>query len=218
MFVEISFLDIKYLIKYIELITAIIGSIYLFKYKHTFLKYFLVLLWFIVIIEFLGKYYYQFFGANYIIYNIYHLINFCFLLFLYKNYVESNRYKKLISWFFYLYLAFFFGNLLFQNYFTQIQTVPFIMGALFVIISILFLFIEILRSDRVLYVTKNLLFWISVGLLLYFVGRIPTRIIKNYWEEISYYKSIYIVEYILSMIMNVCFIIGFICSEKNKQY
>ncbi|EIJ37391.1 hypothetical protein JoomaDRAFT_0334 [Galbibacter orientalis DSM 19592] len=31
MFVEISFLDIKYLIKYIELITAIIGSIYLFK-------------------------------------------------------------------------------------------------------------------------------------------------------------------------------------------
>ncbi|EIJ37389.1 hypothetical protein JoomaDRAFT_0332 [Galbibacter orientalis DSM 19592] len=177
-----------------------------------------MLLWFIVIIEFLGKYYYQFFGANYIIYNIYHLINFCFLLFLYKNYVESNRYKKLISWFFYLYLAFFFGNLLFQNYFTQIQTVPFIMGALFVIISILFLFIEILRSDRVLYVTKNLLFWISVGLLLYFVGRIPTRIIKNYWEEISYYKSIYIVEYILSIIMNVCFIIGFICSEKNKQY
>ena len=218
MFVEISFLDIKYLIKYIELITAIIGSIYLFKYKHTFLKYFLVLLWFIVIIEFLGKYYYHFFGANYIIYNIYHLINFCFLLFLYKNYVESNRYKKLISWFFYLYLAFFFGNLLFQNYFTQIQTVPFILGALFVIISILFLFIEILRSDRVLYVTKNLLFWISVGLLLYFVGRIPTRIIKNYWEEISYYKSIYIVEYILSIIMNVCFIIGFICSEKNKQY
>lgn len=218
MLLEISFLELKHSIKYIELITAVVGSIYFYKYKHTYLKYFLALLWFVVFVEFFGKYYYQLFNSNYIIYNIYHAINFTALLMLYRTFIQNKRHKKWISFFPSIYLVSFFANLLLQNYFNQIQTFPFIIGALLVIFSILLYFLEILSTDKVLYVSKNLLFWISIGLLIYFVGKIPTRLITNYWNEVSYYESIFIVEYILTIFMNVCFIIGFICTKKRRQY
>jgi hypothetical protein len=218
MFQEISFWDIKHSIKYIELISAIVGSIYFFKYKYTFLKYFLFMLWLIVFVEFFAIYYVQKTGHNQILYNLYHSINFPFLFILYRTYIKNEKQRKAIGVFIPIYLVFFFGNIFFQNYFTQIQTIPFIIGALFTIISILFYFLEILNTDKVLKVSENLLFWISIGLLLYFVGKIPLRIVKNYWKEISNYQSYYIVEYILSIIMNICFIIGFIWSRKDKQY
>ncbi|AUC75762.1 hypothetical protein CW732_08765 [Olleya sp. Bg11-27] len=218
MLIEISFLNLKHSVKYIELITAIIGSIYFFKYKYTYLKHFLILLWLIVLIEFFGSYWYALYGSNFIIYNIYHLINFTFLLYLYKKYVEKLKHKQWISYFIVFYILSFIVNIGFQNYLTQIQTIPFIVGAVFIIISISFYFLDILNSNKILYISKNLLFWISIGLLLYFVGKIPTRIIRNYWEEFDNYQSIFMVEYILSIIMNICFIIGFVCSEKDKQF
>ncbi|WP_044399533.1 hypothetical protein [Lacinutrix sp. Hel_I_90] len=220
MTLEISFSTIGKSIKYIELITAVLGSIYYSKYRHTFLKYFLLILWYTTINGFLCRYLHENYilRNNSLLYNLYHLVNFTFLLILFKKYIKSSAYKKWISIFIILYVFSFFFNLIWQNYLTEIQTVPFILGAVFVIISITFYFLEILNTTKVLYVSKNLLFWISIGLLLYFVGKIPTRIIRNYWEDISYYKDILIAEYILSIVMNICFIIGFICSKKDKQY
>ncbi|WP_397362186.1 hypothetical protein [Olleya sp. R77988] len=220
MLLEISFSDLGKSIKYIEFITAVVASIYFYKYKHTFLKYFLIILWYTTINGFLARYLHESFilRNNTILYNIYHLINFTFLLYLFKNTVEDIKQKQWISYFMAFYIICFIVNIGFQDYLTQIQTIPFIVGAVFVIISISFYFLDILNSNKVLYVSKNLLFWISIGLLLYFVGKIPTRIIRNYWEKIDYYKSILIVEYILSIVMNICFIIGFICSKKDKQF
>ena len=48
--------SILQLVKYSELIAAIIGTIYFSKYKNTSLKYFLFLLWYITLTEFLGWY------------------------------------------------------------------------------------------------------------------------------------------------------------------
>ncbi len=218
MLLDFSFLDLKHTIKYIELAAAIVGSIYFYKYKHTPLKYFLMLLWLVVFVEFFGKFYFKVFYSNYIVFNIYHFINFTTLLLLYRAVIENKDYKKWVGLFIPIYIVSFFVNLLFQDYFTQIQTFPFIIGGLLVIISIIFYFLEILNTNKVLYVSKNLLFWISIGLLIYFVGKIPTRLMRNYWTEISYYESIFIVEYILSIFMNICFIIGFICTGKQRQY
>lgn len=220
MLLEIPFFYFAKSLTYIELASAIVGSIFFYKYKHTFLKYFLLILWYTIINEVISYFLHENYMLrnNSLLYNIYHLVNFTFLLLLFKRYIKSSTYKKWISLFIMLYVFSLFLNLIWQNYLTEIQTLPFILGAVFIIISITFYFLEILRTNKVLYVSKNLLFWISIGLLLYFVGKIPTRIIRNYWEDISYYKDIFIAEYILSIVMNICFIIGFICSKKDKQY
>ncbi|WAC03523.1 hypothetical protein N7U66_08600 [Lacinutrix neustonica] len=220
MLLELSFTTIGKSIKYIELVTAILGTIYYHKYKHTFLKYFLLLLWYTTINGFLCRFLHENYilRNNSLLYNVYHLINFTFLFTLFRTYIKENIHKKWITAFAITYIACFFLNLIWQNYLIEIQTIPFIIGAVFIIISITFYFLEVLKTDKVLYVSKNLLFWISIGLLLYFVGKIPTRIVRNYWENITYYEDILIAEYILSIVMNICFIIGFICSKKDKQY
>ncbi len=218
MLIEISFKALRSSIKYFELTTAIVGTLYLHKYKKTFLKYFLFTLWFIVIIEFFGKWYRMNIGNNHIVYNVYNFINFSFLLILYLTYLKKKIHKKWVTYFLIFYIVSFFLNSIIQNYMTQIQVAPFIVGALCIIITIIFYFSEILNSNQVLYISKNLLFWISVGLLLYFVGKIPTRIVKNYWTGMNGYGYISITEFILSIIMNIFFITGFVCSEKIKPH
>ena len=220
MVLEISFLVLQKSIKYIELTTALVGSIFYYKYNNTFLKYFLIILWFTAVNEFLGYFlhHHNILRNNSIIYNIYHFINFSFLFILLKNYVSKKKHKNWINTFLLLYIISFFANLFIQDYFKQVQTLPFIIGAILIVISIFFYFLEILNTDKVLDVSKNLLFWISVGLLLYFIGKIPTRMTRNYYYEITDFENIFIVEYMLSIVMNSLFIIGFICSEKDRQY
>lgn len=201
-------------------ITAIIGTIFYYKYKHTFLKYFLILLWYIALNEIIGRFLHErsILRNNVILYNVYLLINFSFLLVLFKTYVKKTNHKKWILAFLITYITSISIDVFLKDYFLEIQIIPFIIGGIFIIISIFFYFLEILNTNKVLYVSKNLLFWISVGLLLYFAGKIPIRIIRNYWKEILYFNETRVVEFILGIIMNICFIIGFICSKKDKQY
>ncbi len=205
-------------IKYIELITAIVGSIYYYKYKNTFLKYFLILLWYIPINGFIARYLHEseILRNNTILYNIYHVINFSFLFFLFKSHVKDIKYKKWINTFLGIYILSFIIDAFYKDYITEIQIIPFIIGGAFVIITILFYFIEILNTNTILYISKNSLFWISIGLLLYFGGKIPSRIIRSNWEMFpeADYSMIFSIELTLSIVMNICFIIGFIYSQK----
>jgi len=201
----------------LQLIVAVIASIYFYKYKGAFLKYFLVILWFVVVIDLLAIYCYKRYDSNLIIYNLYHLFNFSILLLIFRAHVEKEKNKKRILFFLYFFLLVYIFNMFFQNYLTQTQTAPFIVGAIFVIASIILYFMEILYSDKLLNITRNLLFWISTGLLLYFIVKIPTRLLRNHWEEIIKYEDIFTAEHVIGIIMNLFFIIGFICSKKEKQ-
>lgn len=219
---EISFYTLRASIKYVELITAIVGTIYYYKYRHTFLKYFLVILWYTAINEFVGYGIRKIISDyNIIIYNIFHLVNFSFLFLLFRRYVEKKNHKKWIQWFFLAYVFSFFINMFFENYFYEIQTIPFFIASLGIIISILFYFSQILNSTEVLYVRSYLLFWISIGYFLYLTGNLPIRIIRNFFNSD---KDIYLLQNILnstsilSIVMNICFILGFIWLKKDKQY
>lgn len=200
----------------LQLIVAITASFYFYKYKSTFLKYFLAILWFGVLIDAVAIYCIENFNYNAIVYNLYHLFNFTLLLLIYRAHVEKTKNKKLISYFIYIFLLVYIFNMFFQNYITQILTAPFIVGGIFVITSIILYFTEILYSDKLLNITRNLLFWISTGLLLYFIVKIPTRLLRNHWEETVNYKDIFTAEYIIAITMNLFFIIGFICSKEEK--
>ncbi|WP_438710368.1 hypothetical protein ACSTS3_15305 [Aquimarina muelleri] len=203
----------------IELISAIIGSIFYYKYKTTFLKFFAFLLWYtalneisgILIREYISKY-------NAIIYNIYYCINFTYLLLIYRHYINNIKYRKLIFAFILIYYIVLIINSFFENYLIEFQSVPYIMAATFIITSISIYFVEILNTEKVLYVKKNLLFWISVGLLLFYIGNIPFRILRNYYEDLTDAKILVLLNVILAVIMNACYIIGFIWSDKKRQY
>ena len=75
---NIPIADLKEFFTYFQIVTAIAGSMYYYKYKDTYLKYFLFLLWYIVLNDFTAKFY----SKNISIYV--NFFNFIFIIFYYQ--------------------------------------------------------------------------------------------------------------------------------------
>ncbi|KZS39360.1 hypothetical protein AWE51_12520 [Aquimarina aggregata] len=214
-------ITLLYVIISIELITAVVGTLYLKKYKDTKLKYFVFFLWYTAINEAIGGIYlkrYVNIEWGDLIYNIYYFISFGYLLILYKNHLVNKRNKSLAYFFLVTYIALLIINGFYQNYVYELQIIPYIAASCFLVITISLYFIEILNSQRVLYVSKNLLFWISIGLLLYHIGNIPFRILRNYYTDITDATTAFLLGAFLTVTMNLSFIFGFIWSSKKQKY
>lgn len=208
-------LIIKGSIKYLELLTAIVAFIYYYKYKNSNLKWLLFLLWYIALNDIIGYFSRVYFGIIYnaILYNIMYVLNFTILLYIYKTSVKNVLSKKIISYFSYLYLFSVVIDIFYKNYFIEAQSLPFIIGSFFLIISIILYFIEILNSEEILSIKNNLLFYISVGLLLYYTSSIPFRIVQEYY--LTNVSTLYGIKFSFVIIMNLFFIYGFIWSKKK---
>lgn len=204
---------------YVEIITAVIATMYYYKYKESNLKFILLLLWYIVFNELLGWYFHAILKIKYnsIIYNIYGIISFVLLLNIYRRSLFKEKFKKYVSIFTVTYVLIFVINAFFVDSMKQILTVSYIYGSIVLIISILFYLIEILNSERILLVSKDILFWISVGLFLFQIGIIPYMVIREYYIEFVDMESNLLLYYILIYILNICYIIGFIWGQKLKK-
>jgi len=213
--------SIKDITLYLEIIAAIVGSIYFYKYKNSYLKYFLILLWYVVANELIGKYIADIKGENNPIYfNIYLFVNFIFLFSLYGHFLKRKLYKKIIFYFGIIYgILFIVNGIFFENYWIDLVFIPFIIGSCFLIISIIFYFIEIMNSENVLLIKQNLLFWISVGVLLFNIGIIPWLIFRKFFFQTyeDNFEWMNILSLSLNLILNISYIIGFICSYKVEK-
>ncbi len=216
--------------KYIELLAALVGTIFYYKYKHTYFKYFLFLLWYIFLSEFFVGYirdnkidfflHYSKTGIIYThwVYNILDTISFLVYYYIYYKSMSSNeKYKNWIKKFAIAYIVISILNWSFiQNFFEELQSYLFIIGAIFLIIAILFYFIELLKSEKILVFHKNLLFWISIGLLLYYAGNIPFAAELNGYALIpGGIHKLFLIVNILAIIMYLLFTFGFIWSKKE---
>ncbi len=204
-------------IQYFELLAIFTGIIFINKYKDSFLIYFLLILIYTFLNEQLGTLYKAYIdGNNLILYNIYNLINFSFLFLLYYKSIQSEKFKKWTKYFFIFYLLSFIINVIFfENFYTEYSSISYIIAASLLLITIMLYFIEILNSEEILHLKKNLLFWISSGLLVYFVAAIPIRVlINNYISETELY-ILFFVKNILAIMMYLLFTIGFICMKKK---
>ncbi len=208
-------------LRYLELLSAIVGTLMLYKYKHTYLKYFLMLLWYTVLNEFLGEFVADYQKTNdlpinnLIIFNIYNTINFVVLLLLYKHYIQSKAFKKWIVGFIITYLISLIVFGFYENYLVISQSAAYIVGASFLVITIAYYFIEIFNSDKILSIQKSLLFWISIGLLLFHIGSIPFAVVRNYYAFIPDLRYMFYAKFILIAILYSLYIIGFIWSDKE---
>ncbi len=225
---NISLNTFRHLGPFAELLAAVIGTIYFYKYKHTSLKYFLYLLWYITITEFFNWYidennitsllYIDDKGKeyNYWLINILDTVSFLVYYYIYFKWITDKKFKSWIKRFAILYVLLSIVNWRFvQNFFTELQSYLFIVGAIFLIISILFYFIELLKSEKIVVFHKNLLFWVSIGLLIYYAGNIPFAAEYNGYALISGIHDLFLIVYILAILMYLIFTFGFIWSKKE---
>lgn len=211
--------DIKYFMMLLQFITAVIGTIYYYKYKNSVLKYFLYLLWYTSLNDVLGYFYQDITNAanNYFIYNFYQVLRFSIILFIYKSYVESIDYKKLIKVFIGAYCLSVVINFFVEDFFETYFVNTFIIGATLIATSVLFYLFEVLKSDKVLYVTESLIFWVSFAHLVYFVPNVPFYIVRKYYSDSSSIPYIFMINYFLLLVYYLILILGFIWSKPESQ-
>jgi len=203
----------------IEVITVIIGFFYIKKIKNTVYVEFIYLLMYVAINEIIAFILVVNFNfPNDFLYNIYDIITVLFYLYFYRAIIKNKKTKKLINYFSLLFivsyvLEYFFlkFNLLTDN----ASYSPHFGSVLIIIVLILFLF-EIINNEKIVFnLYKSIIFWISIGLLLFYVGSIPIFISK---EIMSYNITYQYILFGLNLIMYGCFILGFILSKKEYNY
>ncbi|WP_340202020.1 hypothetical protein [Ascidiimonas sp. W6] len=210
-------------IKYIALASAIINTIFFFKYAGGKAKYFFYSIWFIAITEFSYRFFYynvfnEDISSSKIVANSYTLIQFSFYFIWYRYLLKNKVNKRLLLWFLGLfYVAFVLISFFLQDFSEITQSYVYTIGMIFLVVSIILYFMEILSSEFTLQFGKSVFFWFSLGLLLFHVPFMPFMFIAEY---LNFNKSIpySVVLFGLNFIMHGCFIFGVLWSKKKYNF
>lgn len=168
----------------LEVITAVLSLLFFRKYSDTFLKYLPLLLWYTVGNELVAKWY----GLNVepnntVFYNVYRILEFTFYLLLYYHIAETARHKKIALYFLFIYYASVLVSLFLQDFRTEYFAYPYFVGSVFVSVCIILYMSEILNSEKVLFVTRTFIFWVSTGAFIYYLISVPFKIMQRYFNN-----------------------------------
>ena len=94
----------------------------------------------------------------------------------------------------------------------------YIIGCVLMLVAALISFYNLLYGDRIMNYKSRLDFWVSVGVLCYYIPSLPFNAIRNKLL-VSHYSTGIKIWYItmgFDCLMYACFIIGFILFDRNK--
>lgn len=208
------------------LITWVIAVYRYRRYYDTALKYLPILIIYTFFTELLGvlvKYNsnFQFFSDdryawhNVIIYNIFQLIFFLFFYRVYGKVIKKDQYRKWIWYGTYICILSYLVNAILYNPMHNQMTYAHIIGSLILILIIVFYFIEKQSEVNPYRQIYNLLFWISLGLSIFYVA-FPAILILgdiNFNINIQFYFR-YILLTVIALMYG-CFIIGLLLGQRK---
>lgn len=203
-----------YITNFLQLLAVIFAIVYYKKYSQSPEKYFLFFLWYTFLIDLLGAVVGDVFKQNnYWVYNSYIITSFLFYFGWYYTILRRQNFKKTVLVFAGVFIAVAIISLFLESW-KEYHAFTFVVGAVFLLVLTLFHFHQLLNSDEVLIVKHKLSFWISTGLLLFYMGMIPLIFLIEYAsiENIN----IIIILISLNLILYSLYIIGF--SWTKKEY
>ncbi|WP_303571900.1 hypothetical protein [Cellulophaga sp. 3_MG-2023] len=199
------------------------------KYYNTALKYYPILIAYTLASEAIGiairiypdsimlpisKFYQNY---NRPIYNVFNIIFFLYFFNLYKNYTDSLALKKYIKIGSSLFIAISISNIFTQDFLTDGQILTYVTGGFLLILIILNYLNKIDWLQNKKDPIKNILYWLSWGLLIFYSGYLPLKL--SYHFKIIKTMDSYIItrwlHFSLIIIMYLCFIYGFIKMKRK---
>ena len=214
------FEDLRFYVVYLALLSGICGAFYWRKLPGTKARLILYTVWFSALTEIVGTFFTSWTGLlNYCVFNIYILVTFILYIILLKALLKKLSNKRFASVLLAGFLIFYIINYLFiQNQYGQMVTNSYSVGVIILIVlSFLYLF-ELFSSNLILSYSKSVFFWFILGILIFHVPFLPFMLSLR-WFLIGYDPSVYgLIIFFLNLLMNVCFILGFVCSEKKYNY
>ncbi len=149
---------------------------------------------------------------NWLIYNIYMLVFYLYFYYIFRFYIEDLKQKRNI-----LYGAIFFlivciTNAFIDDFSKLPQVYSYITGGL-VLIYCSILYLKKFFALKKFFTTKeNLLFWLSTGLIVFYAGYLPIKVIRyiHTIHETPNPPIVKRIHFILIIVSYLCFIIGFL--------
>ncbi len=209
------------LIKYFELGTALLATVHYSKYKSTFLKFLMPLLWLVVLLEFsiwAMRHYYGITFQNNYLYNLLNVTQHFFFLLVYYKFMKRPGLKTISFCILVVYAIAVAYNLIWLqqiNSTTPFHTFSFTVGAVLLILSIFLFFLDLLKSEQIINISYNLLFWISLGLIVFNTGILPFVYSINFKPDLLGSDVICWLFFFLNAFMYLSFAIGFIKSHRE---
>jgi len=196
-------------------ITLIVCLIYRRKYTHNLaLRLWMYFIVYSLLTEIIGHYFSHIKGVRInLTGNLWGVVSVIFYLSFFLSELKLRITRISVKLLLILFSVFTFIYFIFFN--SLIHDLPsrgLIVGSLFVVITIFIYLAELLRGDTILSIQKSLFFWISLGVLIFYLGLLPVLVIAEMiaWQGI--FKHIILS---LNYIMNICFVMGLIISKKE---
>lgn len=218
MFVKILF--------FLSFLSVLIYIFYYFKKSFEIkLKYFTLFLVFMLLFEVIADLVHSVLELdNVIVYNILTFLEFNSLLFFIKDITHFKSTKKVITRLTAVFNIIYFLStiyyIVFHSYLQIYNEIASISGSFMITIAIFLFFKDFINSDKIANYKKSLSFWISSGLLIYYLGTIPITSIMNYMHGIKDKTEViflFNIQYILLVIMYSVFIFGALWSQKKDK-
>lgn len=205
-------------------VTTIIALLYRKRFGAPPMKYIPYYLVYISLVE-IGAYIIMYSPIRYNIwwYNIMLNGEVFFYFYLYYNLIQNKTVKRVLLVLLVFYIIYYLVNyFILTNDWNINQSFPFSFGSIIIIFSIFWYLIELFQSDKVLEIHKLLIFWISIGLLFYFIVSIPSLLSSYYFGKKEYInnpttKFFQIGQFISNIIMYSFYLYGILWISKPQK-
>jgi hypothetical protein len=208
-----------FLLQISETASCLVGFIYFSKVKYSYWKFFPLYLAFIAISEYIGPFLPK--KANELFYNDLVIpVEFLFFFWLFYKSFKKEKFKSLPVFFGGIYLLSSFVESQFyskqQHFFSSFS---YTIGNLLLLILILRFYIQLVSSDEIVFFRQNMLFWICIGLLIFFLGSFPYYgLLNQSWKTYPRIMPIYrYIVLVFNSVMYIMFAISFILGKPNKK-
>lgn len=154
---------------------------------------------------------------NILIFNIFDIVFFLYFFSVYRNVVTEIKYRNWIKYGAFLFIACTLINPFFQNFVLYPQLIASTVGAIVLIFAILLYFIG-KKTISNLPNHQNLLFWISMGLLLFYTFYPFILLIGHFDYELYQKLHIRFIHHLLIAVMYSCFVLGFVLMRRIRSF
>lgn len=202
-------MDLLYVIKSLEVLTALVAVFYVRKYKEKYFGYFLIYILVLVSFEILIALFFP--KDNKHIYNIYTLFEFNLVALIYYNLNQEKFSLKSIKYIMIAFNSIYF----FSFYFVNLQDYTVLIGAFLVSCFMILYLKELLNSNKIINYKVNLSFWITVGMLFYYLTTIPFLTLVYVIGLTD--KLLYYIIHVITILTHICFIFGILWSQKTMS-
>jgi hypothetical protein len=206
---------------YFELAAFIISVLCYPRLRGTPFRAFPFFLFFIILVELAGRYISMvLYHRNAWLYNISTTVEFVFYAYIFGLQLKDPAFKKATSRFMIFYPMLVLLNLLFIQGFLRFHSYTMVIGSILMIIFCCLYFYELLQNPQEGDLLRDPMFWISTGILFFYLGDLSYNLLFNLLQEYAANTGGKLFQSInnnLILMLYTCFIIAFLCRRNPRK-